>query len=196
MSRKQLSSAQIAEQVVSGIGNDGAMELTDGVVKLRTPTDEDAQMVVDAIQVSIAHLQEFMTWASSGYDIDQALGWIRGEVDPGSHAFIVFDETGRMIGSAGLNRFDTTNNRCDVGYWLRPDATGKGYATRATNLLLDYAVKSVGINRVEILMSVENEPSRQVAERSAATYEGIQRGRLKYGDRYHDAHVFVFFSTD
>lgn len=174
----------------------GSMELTDGVVKLLTPTEEDAPMVAAAVQASLSHLHQYMPWASPGYGVEDALSWIRGEVDPGSHAFIVFDETGRIVGSAGLNRLDAVNDGCDLGYWLRPDATGKGYATRATNLLIGYAVNTVGLKRVEILMSVENEPSRRVAERSVATYEGVRRGRLKYGDRYHDAHVFVFVSSD
>lgn len=169
-----------------------AIELTDGVIVLRTPTLDDADAVVEAVQASLEHLRPFMPWATGAYDVDAARQWINGEIDPAAHAFVIVDGDDRIVGSAGVNRIDSLNDGADIGYWLRPDATGKGYATRAANLLLEYAVEQIGLHRVEIYMSVENTASRRVAERTAAQYEGVQRGRLKIRGRYHDAHMYAF----
>ena len=170
------------------------MQLTDGVIVLRTPVPQDAAAVAEAVQASSDHLHEFMQWATPNYGVDDARAWIDGKIDPGAHPFLILDDSGAIVGSAGLNRVDTANDRADIGYWLRPDATGKGYATRAARLLLDYAIDEVGLHRVEIFMAVENEASRRVAERTGAAYEGVQIGRLKYHDRYHDAHVFALIA--
>ncbi len=97
-----------------------------------------------------------------------------------------------MVGSVGLNHFDSLNNRANLGYWLRADATGFGYATSATKLLARHGVERLGLHRIEVLMSVENEASRQVAVRAGAAYEGIQRGRLLLQGRYHDVHGYAF----
>ena len=167
------------------------MKLTDGVITMRTPTLDDAEAMAAAVQASSDHLHDFMVWATPDYDVDMAREWISGATDANAHPFLILDPAGDVVGSAGLNRVDRVNDRCDIGYWLRPEATGNGYATRASNLLLDYAIGEVGLHRVEIYMAVENEASRRVAERTAAEYEGVLRGRLKYNGRYHDAHMFA-----
>lgn len=176
------------------------LSLTDGVITLRTPTIDDAQDVASAVLASIDHLMAYLPWATRAYDTEAATNWITGAYDPTAHTFLVLDPDGQLVGSAGLNRVDALNDKCDLGYWLRPDATGNGYATRATNLLIEYALEQVGMHRIEIYMSIENEPSTRVAERSISgyqggRYEGIARGRLKYHGRYHDAHMFAVVAT-
>lgn len=97
---------------------------------------------------------------------------------------------------AGFGDLNEEYGIANVGYWLAPDAVGFGYATRATNLLLRYAIEDVGAHRAEIWISAENEPSRRVAERSLATYEATMRQCLRVGDRNHDAHCFAFVQRD
>lgn len=172
------------------------MELSDGVVHLRKPGPDDAEAIAAAVQSSLGHLHDFMQWATPDYDVVAARQWIDGEIDPGGHPFLVFDNHDQLIGSAGISRVDRINDRGDIGYWLRQDSTGQGYATRTANLLLDYAIEHVGLHRVEICMSVENAPSRAVAERTSARYEGVLRGRLKYNGRYHDAHMYALLAGD
>lgn len=172
------------------------MELIDDVIVLRSPTPDDAEEVAAAVQASLAELRPFLTWATSAYDADTARRWSAGEFDPGAHSFVVIGPGGKIIGSAGLNRVDEVNDRADIGYWIRSDATGCGYASRAANLLIDYAFDHAGLHRIEIFMSVENLASQRVAENTPARYEGVQRGRLKYHNRYHDAHIYALTTDD
>lgn len=170
--------------------------LSDGVVTLRAPTQADIPMYVDAVRSSLDHLLPWMAWAHDNYTDADVVPWIEGTFDPGSHRFVVLDADGQFCGSAGLNRLDATNQLADVGYWLHPDATGRGFATRATNLLLRYAIETVGLACVTLYLSVENEASKAVADRSWAHYEGIQRGRLRYDGRQHDQHSYSLMATD
>jgi RimJ/RimL family protein N-acetyltransferase len=103
---------------------------------------------------------------------------------------VIIDPAGDIVGSAGLNAIDEANGRANLGYWLRTDRAGHGYATRATVLLANYGMATVGLHRVEIVMSVENEASRAVARRSGAAYEGVLRNRLLLHGRLHDAHSY------
>lgn len=172
-----------------------AIELSDGVVSVRTPTEADAATVVDAIQSSVHEVGRWLPFATPDYGIDDALAWITGEIDPG-HPLVIVAPGGRIVGTTGLNQLNETNQLANLGYWLRTDATGHGYATRATRLVARYGIQRLGLRRVEILMAVGNEASKKVAERAGAHFEGTLRDRLLIGDESHDAHVFSFVRGD
>ncbi len=164
------------------------MELTDGTVTLRPPLEADAPGIVAGVRASQAELYPWLPWATEDYDLGDALPWINLQLDP--HPFVIIDPAGDIVGSAGLNAIDEANGRANLGYWLRTDRAGHGYATRATVLLANYGMATVGLHRVEIVMSVENEASRAVARRSGAAYEGVLRNRLLLHGRLHDAHSY------
>ncbi len=172
------------------------VQLSDGTVTLRTPTTKDAPTMAKLVQTSMAHISPWMVWATPDYDEAASLAWINREDDATSHPFVVCRPSGEPVGSAGLNKVDAVNRVANLGYWLAPTATGEGFATRATNLLIGYGIDQVGLHRLEVWMSTENEASQAVAERSLATYEGTLRQCLRYGDRQHDAHCYGFVAPD
>jgi len=172
------------------------MELSDGVVTLRPPVDGDADEVAEAVRSSLPELAPFMPWAAEGYTTDDALAWIRREIDPGAHPFLVIDPQGEIVGSCGLNQFSELNKWANLGYWVRSAATGNGYATRTTRLLATHSLADLHLPRIEIIMSVENQASRRVAERAGAHYEGRLRSRLLLQGRHHDVHMFSFIADD
>jgi len=172
------------------------MELTDGVISLRHPDEGDATDVTSAVRTSLPELMQWMPWAKAGFDSSHALSWIRGETDPGAEPFVVVDTDGALIGTAGLHPFIEKDLRIELGYWIRTDRTGRGLASRATRLLARYAIEQRGARRVEIVMSVENEGSRRVAENAGAVHEGIARNRILLHGVSHDAHVYSLIPTD
>lgn len=168
--------------------------LTDGATVLRSPADEDAPDIAAAVQRSLQRLAPWMPWAHDDYSIDDALAWARGEIEPGSHRFVVV-EGDRIVGAAGLNRIDELNRSANLGYWLDVGATGRGHATRAAALLARHGLHDLGLQRIEVVMSIENEPSRRVAERAGAVLEGVRRHGLYLRGRPHDAHVYAFVAA-
>jgi RimJ/RimL family protein N-acetyltransferase len=170
--------------------------LTDGVIVLRPPTEADASALVEAVITSAADLRPFMPWASADYDLASALAWIRSEREPDELPYLIVGDDGELAGGCGLNLFNPVNDFANLGYWLRSDRTGRGWATRATRLLAHHGLTAAGLERVEILMSVENERSRRVAERAGATFEGTLRHRILLHGRYHDAHLYSLIRSD
>lgn len=167
------------------------MELIADDLLLRTPVDADAPAVAEAVQRSLAELSPWMPWALSDYDADRALAWVRGETgDP--HRFVMIDSSGDVVGSCGLNQLSEPNRSGNLGYWVRSDQAGRGYATAATIALRAYGHGTAGLHRIEIMMSIHNEPSRRVAEKSGAHYEGRLRGYLRLHGEFHDAHCWSF----
>ena len=182
--------------MTDGITPRDAPPLTDGVVVLRAPVDDDAAAMAAAVRASVAELRPFMPWATEDYGEADALGWIRGEHDPDELSYLIIGDDGLLAGGCGLNLFNEVNRYANLGFWLRSDRTGRGSATRATKLLARHGLTSVGLERIEILMAVENERSRRVAERAGAVFEGTLRHRLLLHDRGHDAYLFSIIRPD
>ena len=66
-----------------------------------------------------------------------------------------------MAGACGLNLFDQGNHRANLGYWLRTDRTGRGWATRAAVLVAQDGLTRLELERVEILMVAYNGSRRR-----------------------------------
>lgn len=172
------------------------MELTDGTIKLRSPEEVDAAKVSAVVRSSLEDLFPWLPWATADYGVDEAGAWIRGEVDPTAQSFLIVEPDGAVVGAAALNMFDQYNKTANLGYWLATTATGQGLATRVTRLLVAYGIETLALHRVSTFMSVENEPSRRVAERVGAVYEGVLRGHLQLHGRAHDVHSFSVVASD
>jgi RimJ/RimL family protein N-acetyltransferase len=96
-----------------------------------------------------------------------------------------------LLASCGLTRFDWTERKTEIGYWVAREARGQSIATRATRLLSRWALETLGMERVELLAQPENAASQRVAEKAGFTREGLLR---RYRRRGHDRIDFVMFS--
>lgn len=71
-----------------------------------------------------------------------------------------------LLGSVALNPIDWKQRAADVGYWLAADARGRGAATRAVELLAQWAFGTLGLRRLELRAQQDDHASRAVAARA------------------------------
>jgi RimJ/RimL family protein N-acetyltransferase len=144
--------------------------LTDGTVLLRTWRPEDAPAIVECI----AGDDEMALWLDrlpTPYTLADAQFYIGMD---GEETFAVTAAaTGRVLGSIGL-RWDEAESTAEVGYWLRRDARGNGYMTRALQLVARHAFEA-GAARLFLRADPENVASCRVAEKAGLTREGVLR---------------------
>ena len=67
-------------------------------------------------------------------------------------------------GASGRVAFDAADH-LEIGYWLRRDATGRGFATEAARAMLDLATTLPGMARVTIYCDERNTSSAAVPSR-------------------------------
>ncbi|MFP5390650.1 MAG: GNAT family N-acetyltransferase [Gammaproteobacteria bacterium] len=155
---------------------------------------DDAPGFVDAVLESTPALSQWMPWAHEQYAMADALGWIdwcqQGWTERGTFEFGIFDAASNtFVGGCGLNQFNTLHGYCNLGYWVRQSYQRRGAATAAIGALSRFAFAELGLGRVEIVVALGNAASLGVARKAGAIEEGIARNRLKFGDRFMDAHV-------
>lgn len=152
-------------------------ELSDGQVRLRTPTSDDVDRITEICQdPAIQHwttlpspyvresAEQFVAMADRGRAEGQAL-----------HLLIEVDDA--VVGAVGLG-WDDRDGRGVVGYWVAPEARGSGVAVAATRLLCAWGMDDLGLARIELDAAADNEASNRVAARLGFTLEGTRRSAM------------------
>ena len=151
-------------------------QLTDGEVTLRPWRPSDAADVFAACQdpeigrwtnvpqpYEFAHAERFVATAQTDRSPDSAVG------------FAITDaRTGRLLGS--MSREPLNGYIASFGYWLAAEARGRGAATRALRLIVEWTLATTAVIRLEAYTDVGNDASARVLERAGFVREGIRRG--------------------
>ena len=119
-----------------------------------------------------------------------------GRRDGSREGFAIVGGDGAFLGLALVARFDRDTSTAELGYVVAESARGRGVATAALRLLTRHAIEQLGAHRIELLISVANEPSKRVAERAGYLREGVLRSVfLKPGVREH-TEIWSRLATD
>jgi RimJ/RimL family protein N-acetyltransferase len=91
-----------------------------------------------------------------------------------SHGFgmcpMILKKTGEIIGSAGLQPLDGTNE-IEVGYSLAKKYWGQGLGTEAARAWLEHGFRNFGLDRIVAVANTENWGSRRIMEKLGMKYE-------------------------
>ncbi|GGK81594.1 N-acetyltransferase GCN5 [Ornithinimicrobium pekingense] len=115
----------------------------------------------------------------------------------GSLLPFVIDVDGELVGQMQL--FDIVwGSRASgwAGYWLDEGSTGRGYATWALATLVDHALLSAGLHRVEVGVRPENVASIAVVHRLGLPEEGLRRGLMHVDGQWRDHRCFAVLAED
>lgn len=165
--------------------------------RLRAWEADDADRVLDAFTDPELALQESRVPGTRG----QALEWIahRAELVVGRdvHGFAVVEEEGGS--PLGHVQVAVTNQRHGwgwVSYWTHHAARGRGIATAGARLISDLAFSQLGLFRLEMGHRLDNPGSCLAARRAGFRPEGVERAKLRYGDRRYDTGAHARLATD
>src|SRR6476659_9682252 len=124
----------------------------------------DAPLLKEAIDSSLDHLRPWMPWAKHEpqtlAEKVELLREFRGQFDLGADSVYAIFDSGdqRVLGGSGLHP-RIGPGALEIGYWIRADAVGRGYATESTAALNRVAFEVAGVERVEIHCAAENHAS-------------------------------------
>jgi RimJ/RimL family protein N-acetyltransferase len=142
--------------------------LTDGVVTLRPAADRD----LGAIERGITDPDVVRWFGEPTKSAREVLELNRARwVDGTGPTFAICGPDDRCVGHVWVNV--GTGTGAAVGYWLLPEARGRGLATRAVRLISEWAYRDMALTGLHLVTERGNLASQRVAERS-----GFQRDRL------------------
>ena len=125
---------------------------------------------IDALEAVLSD-PETMRYYPSALDRAGVSAWIERNrqryVDAGHGLWaMVLKSSGEVIGDCGLARQSVDGkDEIEIGYHVRRDLWGQGYAPEAARACRDYGFSRIGAGRLISLIRPENMPSRRVAEK-------------------------------
>jgi len=81
-------------------------------------------------------------------------------------------QTRDLIGDCGLRVDEQEPYRAEIGFTLAREYQGRGFASEAVSLVLDYAFDALGLHRVVAIADCRNAPSVALLERLDLRREG------------------------
>jgi RimJ/RimL family protein N-acetyltransferase len=141
--------------------------LGDGVVSLRPADERD----LAAIESGITDPEVIRWFGHPKLSAREVLDLNRGRwLDGSGPTFAICGADDRCLGHVWINVDSDATGA--VGYWLLPEARGRGFATRAVRLICAWAFRAIGLPELRLLTEPENLASQRVAERAGFRRQG------------------------
>ena len=162
-------------------------EIAGSRLLFRLPNAGDVSSLNAAIVASHPELSEWMDWAVNPQTREETADFVRRsesswQEETALNLLMVEQDSGEIVGATGYPRLDWQVPKFEIGYWVRSDRVGRGYASESTWLLARHAFEVLGANRVELRMDDRNERSWSVAERLGFALEATLRQEVRVPD--------------
>ena len=109
---------------------------------------------------------------------------------------IVLKENNKLIGTCCLGDFAEGARRCEIGYDIMQAEWNNGYATEAIKAVVDFAFKTMNLNRIEAFITPGNDASVSVLKKVGFIHEGIVRERDLIKGKLEDGIVMAILKRD
>lgn len=150
------------------------LELHSERLVLRRWRADDAKRVFEVASSGALHrylpLPDPYTREDAQYFVDEIGHEGRGD-GTGLGCAVVERGSGQVVGAAALRIGDDG----EIGYWIAPEAQGRGYAAEATRALAAFG-HAHGLHRIRLDCDVSNVASIGTALHSGFAFEGVVRG--------------------
>lgn len=157
-------------------------------LNFRNMTDDD----LDNMSAMLADpdTMEFYPRPKSRDEAQAWIDWNKGNYAEHGHGlWIIETKTGEFVGDCGLT-WQAVNGRpeLEVGYHVRAEVQGRGYATEAAAACRDFARNVLEAAHLVAIIHPDNTASRRVAEKIGLEFEENDHGgaidvRSVYGSR-------------
>lgn len=161
----------------------------------------DGNELWDAIEGSRWHLERWLPWVPFNNSRETSLRYAEACIldwDAGRAVrFAIRDKaSSELLGVVGLDSCIHLHRSCELGYWLKREATGRGLMTEAAKAAIHFAFSTMGVHRIRCAAATDNVPSLRVILRLEFRFEGIARQAELVGSRWLDHALFARLSSD
>lgn len=166
-------------------------------ISIRQYKEEDIPSFYQAVIESKAEISKWLPWCHENYSLEDATKWINEQVPQiwqsknGCEFVIAKSGHNKIIGGCCLEQIDFIRREANIGYWIHSGETGKGIATFACHFLIDYGFNELNLERINVIPSSKNTPSKKVAEKLPYDSIEIVKNGFKIRESISDALVYI-----
>lgn len=145
------------------------------------------------------YLAEWLPWGKSAAEVEFAERLLQRYADAqarGEGRILGIWVEGKLAGGVLFRVWEQAMGMCELGVWLAPEAVGRGLITRASTVMIDWAIRERGMHRVEWRCAAANTRSSAVAKRLGMTKEGVLREAFPLHGARHDTEVWAVLASE
>ncbi len=177
------------------------MGLTGNHIFIRFLENADAESLLDLLLRNHELFQKYSpTFDADYYTLDAKRKFIsdsikQREKGQGYTFGIFLKDNRKLVGDVSLfHIFRGALQRCLIGYNMDQQYSGRGYATEAVSLAVEFAFNELKIHRVDAGVMLSNIGSMRVLEKAGFHREGIEQKGVKINGQWEDHQIFAILS--
>lgn len=156
-----------------------------GRVRLDIPSRHNREIFEDFQRRNAFYHKPWVYHSDDPAYYDQYLMRIKRGITQG--CFIFDHQREQLVGVVNINNIMLGPIRAaSLGYYADEAYAGRGYMREGMALALDYAVKDIGLHRIEANIQPGNEPSRRLVQKLGFRNEGFSPKYLQIGGKWCD----------
>jgi ribosomal-protein-alanine N-acetyltransferase len=130
--------------------------------------------------------------APNSFDMRAQIRGLLRQLDEQTGLPFLIELDGQVVGQLNVANILYGSVSCAViGYWVVPEAAGRGVTPTAVALVTDYLFNEIGLHRVEIDIRPENVSSLRVVEKLGFRFEGLKQRYIHINGAWRDHYVFA-----
>lgn len=172
--------------------------LTDEAELLQLAPDH-AEELFALVAANRAYLRAWLPWVDDMRTADNSRDFIARmarEYAEGGNPTAVIRYRDRLAGVIGIHTINWNDRKTSIGYWLGEAFQGQGLMTRACRAMVEHALVTERLNRVEIHAATGNTRSRAIPERLGFTHEGCLRQAQWLYDHFVDLELYAMLREE
>jgi [ribosomal protein S5]-alanine N-acetyltransferase len=195
---KTLHPDEIVAEVVMERGKDGKFITTPGLIKwARAVRLETKRLVLREFQMddfqavqayaSDPQIMTYMVWGpneplETRKFLSRTFKWQSKEPRDEFHLAVIEKETRELIGACHISIRDADRSTGILGFILRADRHGQGFATELCQKLIEYGFETLKLEKVEATCDERNTASLKVMEKIGLSKEMILENEIVKGE--------------
>jgi ribosomal-protein-serine acetyltransferase len=172
--------------------------LTDDA-ELRALEPWQAEEFAAHVAAATDHLAEWLPWGATAAEVGFAEKLLQRYADAqarGEGRILGIWVEGKLAGGVLFRVWEQAMGMCELGVWLAPEVVGRGLITRASTVMIDWAIRVRGMHRVEWRCAAANTRSSAVAKRLGMTKEGVLREAAPLNGVRHDIELWAVLASE
>jgi RimJ/RimL family protein N-acetyltransferase len=176
-------------------GHDAVILTTERLTLRRLRLDESAVLAVYMNDPDVARYQDWELPRPEAEIAAKIAAYAeRRWPCPGSGLNVAVEHDGELVGDVGVG-WDDGGVQATIGYTLRAEHQGRGFATEAAGAVVDRLLAE-GVRRISATTDPQNLPSMRVLERLGFRHEGTARSAVLIRGEWLDDELFALLPED
>ena len=122
---------------------------------------------------------EHLALIDSGIEKNEAINWA-----------ITIKDSSKLVGIIGFYRTKHEDYRSEIGYILLPEVHGKGIASEAVEIVVDFGFNEMKLHSIEAVIDPENIASEKVLQKNGFIKEGHFKENGFFDGKFIDSVVY------